>query len=47
MSDPLNPLAVCRCGHVWMVHDVEEYSGDDSETCCVEGCNQNGCPGRA
>lgn len=36
----------CACGHFWLQHDIEEYRGDGSETCCVEGCNQVGCPGR-
>lgn len=36
----------CSCGHPWLRHDVEEYRGDGSETCCVEGCPQIGCPGR-
>lgn len=36
----------CACGHLWLLHDVEEYRGDGSETCCVEGCPQTGCPGR-
>lgn len=37
---------MCACGHPWGAHDVEEYRGDGSETCCVEGCDQAGCPGR-
>jgi hypothetical protein len=36
----------CPCGHVWHAHDVDEYSGDGSEMCCVHGCEQSGCPGR-
>ena len=36
----------CACGHFWLQHDIEEYRGDGSETCCVEGCDQVGCPGR-
>lgn len=35
----------CDCGHVWGIHDVYEYPGDDTETCCVHGCDQDGCPG--
>ncbi len=42
---PANPWGYCPCGHLWMRHDVNEYSGDGSETCCVEGCSQHGCPG--
>jgi hypothetical protein len=44
--DPFDPWAYCACGHVWMRHDIEEYTGDGSETCCVDGCPQVGCPGR-
>lgn len=33
------------CGHLWPFHDIEEYDGDGSDTCCVEGCDQSGCPG--
>lgn len=36
----------CDCGHPWGIHDVYEYPGDDSEMCCVWGCDQRGCPGR-
>lgn len=36
----------CPCGHFGIQHDVYEYRGDGSETCCVEGCSQVGCPGR-
>lgn len=39
-------VAVCPCGHVMAVHDVDEYPGDGTETCCVEGCAQIGCPGK-
>ena len=44
--NPYDPHAFCACGHLWLRHDVEEYGGDGSETCCVEGCSQEGCPGR-
>lgn len=27
-------------------HDVEEYRGDGTEMCCVDGCEQKGCPGQ-
>jgi hypothetical protein len=47
MSNATNPWALCPCGHPWLLHDIEEYSGDGTETCCVEGCSQAGCPGRA
>jgi len=41
-------LERCACGHIWLRHDVAEFSGDGTaELCCVEGCDQNGCPGRA
>lgn len=40
------PFGLCPCGHLWLNHDVDEYSGDGSETCCVWGCTQAGCPGR-
>jgi hypothetical protein len=36
----------CDCGHLYLFHDIEEYAGDGSDICCVEGCNQVGCPGR-
>lgn len=35
----------CRCGHEWLTHDIERYPGDDTDMCCVEGCEQLGCPG--
>lgn len=44
--DTSNPHALCECGHPWGIHDVNEYRGDGSETCCVTGCAQKGCPGR-
>lgn len=44
--DPSNPWARCECGHLWVSHDIEEYTGDGSEMCCVVGCNQAGCPGK-
>lgn len=47
MTNPTNPWLPCPCGHPWLRHDVNEYSGDGTETCCVEGCSQAGCPGRA
>lgn len=46
MSDPTNAFGRCPCGHLWLSHDVEEYTGDGSETCCVHSCRQEGCPGR-
>jgi hypothetical protein len=39
-------VGFCPCGHLWHVHDVDEYRGDGSETCCHPGCQQHGCPGR-
>lgn len=44
--DTSNPHALCACGHPWAIHDVNEYRGDGTETCCVTGCEQTGCPGR-
>jgi hypothetical protein len=41
-----NPDGLCRCGHPWGIHDVDEHRGDGSEMCCVTGCEQTGCPGR-
>lgn len=50
MSDedlkPVYTQGKCDCGHPWGIHDVNEYKGDGTETCCVHGCDQNGCPGR-
>jgi hypothetical protein len=40
------PVGLLPMWHVWMRHDIEEYSGDGSEMCCVEGCDQAKCPGR-
>lgn len=39
-------VGYCPCGHAWLRHDVNEYRGDGSEACCVEGCAQLGCPSR-
>lgn len=39
-------FSYCPCGHLWLHHDVNEYSGDGTEMCCVDGCTQTGCPGR-
>lgn len=47
MAEPSSsPWGLCPCGHPWIRHDIEEYRGDGSETCCVDGCTQGGCPGR-
>lgn len=40
-----NPWACCPCGHPWIRHDVDERAGDGTDRCCVEGCDQVGCPG--
>ena len=40
-----NPWARCACGHMWLVHDVEEYHGDGTDRCCRSDCDQSGCPG--
>jgi hypothetical protein len=45
-ADPPTPWTNCPCEHPWLRHDVDEYRGDGTETCCVEGCDQTGCPGR-
>lgn len=42
-----NMDALCRCGHPWGAHDIEEYTDDGSDMCCVSGCSQEGCPGRS
>lgn len=35
-----DPWAYCRgCGHVMLLHDVEDMDGGNP-SCCVEGCNQ-------
>lgn len=46
VDDPTWAWNVCPCGHLWMHHDVEEYRGDGSEMCCVDGCDQVACPGK-
>jgi hypothetical protein len=40
-----SPWGRCACGHVWLIHDFDEYVGDDTDLCCADGCDQNGCPG--
>lgn len=35
---------LCGCGHAWALHDIYEPS-DPRELCCVDGCDQRGCPG--
>lgn len=30
------------CPHGAILHDVEEYRGDGTETCCAEGCTCRG-----
>lgn len=37
-------LERCACGHLMIHHDIDEHPG--TELCCVEGCDQKGCPGR-
>ena len=39
-------LTPCACGHSMLLHDIEEYAGDGSDLCCVESCDQVGCPGK-
>lgn len=41
----LGPWKNCACGHLMLLHDVEDMDGSNP-TCCVEGCNQQGCGGR-
>jgi hypothetical protein len=37
-----DPWTLCPCGHMMLLHDVEDLDGTNP-TCCVEGCNQQGC----
>lgn len=30
------------CPHGAILHDVEEYSGDGTDTCCADGCQCRG-----
>lgn len=39
------PWNYCDCGHPWLLHDIREQSGDGTDLCCAEGCDQFGCPG--
>lgn len=41
---PGPPFELCRCGHPWLHHDVEDLSEDPKPSCCVEGCSCG--PGR-
>ncbi len=36
------PWEYCACGHLMLLHDVEDMDGTNP-TCCVDGCDQNGC----
>lgn len=38
----MSPWDWCRCGHLMLLHDVEDMDGTRT-TCCVEGCGQAGC----
>lgn len=40
------PPWFCPCGHPWAAHDIHTPD-DPRELCCVDGCDQNGCPGKA
>lgn len=42
-----NPWARCPCGHMLWHHDFQERPDDGTLLCCVDGCDQVGCPGRA
>lgn len=37
----------CPCGHSVLTHDFDEYPTDGTLLCCVDGCDQVLCPGRA
>ena len=39
MSDWWN---LCPCGHPNLLHDVDDMDGTNP-TCCVDGCDQQGC----
>lgn len=30
------------CAHGKVLHDIEEYDGDGTDTCCVDGCDCRG-----
>lgn len=39
---------LCPCGHTWLFHDAGEADANGTDDlCCVEGCDQKACPGRA
>ncbi len=40
-----DPWQFCPCGHLWLLHDVEDLNGTNP-TCCVDGCDQEGCRDR-
>lgn len=42
---PVDPFRRCACGHLWILHDVENALGDGTELCREDGCTQIGCPG--
>jgi hypothetical protein len=35
----------CDCGHLYLFHDIQAFPGDGSDMCCVDGCDQQTCPG--
>lgn len=35
------PWDWCGCGHLFLLHDVEDFDGTNP-TCCVDGCS-GGC----
>lgn len=41
----LGPWEACACGHLMLLHDVEDMDGSNP-TCCVDGCSQQGCGDR-
>lgn len=36
----MNPWDRCPCGHLMLLHDVEDVDGNNP-TCCVEGCDRS------
>jgi hypothetical protein len=42
-----NPWARCPCGHLLLHHDFNEHPDDGTLLCCLDRCDQVGCPGQA
>lgn len=36
-GDRVNAWTVCTCGHMMLLHDVEDLAGTDPR-CCADGC---------